>query len=121
MSDSGTPESEEALVSSHMAQEWDTWSQKECLNSPLDEELFPSTQRKVWIELFLKYNTPIPSSAAVERLFSTASDISRKNRSSLKSENFELFLFLKKTMPFLICSLTSDLSMLVAMNWLRLQ
>jgi len=41
MSGSGTPESDEALVSSHMEQEWDTWSGKECLNSPLDEELFP--------------------------------------------------------------------------------
>ena len=89
MSGSGTPESEEVLVSSHMEQEWDTWSRK-------DEELFPSTQRKVWIKLFLKYNTPIPSSAAVEKLYSTASDILRKKRSSLKSENFELFLFLKK-------------------------
>ena len=39
---------------------------------------------------------PIPSSAAVERLFSTALDILRQKRSSLKSENFELFLFLKK-------------------------
>ena len=99
MSGSGTPESEEGLVSSHMShmeQEWDTWSQKECLNSPLDEELFPSTHRKVWIKLFLKYNMPIPSSAAVERLFFTASDILRKKRSSIKSENFELFLFLKK-------------------------
>jgi len=120
MSVSGTPESEEALVSSHMEQEWDTWSRKECLNSPLDEELFPSTHRKVWIKLFLMYNTPIPSSAAVERLFSTASDIIRKKRSSLKSENFVLFLFLKK-MPFLICSVTADLSMFVSMNWLRLQ
>jgi len=55
MSGSGTPESEEALVSSHMEQEWGTWSRKECLNSPLDEELFPSTHRKVWIKLFLKY------------------------------------------------------------------
>jgi len=43
---------------------------------------------------FPKVYTSIPSSAAVERLFSTASDI--KKRSSLKSENFELFLFLKK-------------------------
>jgi len=40
--------------------------------SPLDKELFPSTRRKVWIKLFLKYNTPMPSSDAVERLFSTA-------------------------------------------------
>jgi len=96
MSGSGSPESEEALVSSHMEQELDTWSRKECLNSPLDEELFLSTHRKVWIKLLLKYNTPISSSAAEERLFSTASDILRKNRSSLKSENFDLFLFLKK-------------------------
>jgi len=55
MSGSGTPESEEALVSSHMEQEWDTMSRKECLNSPLDEELFPSTHRKLWIKLFRRY------------------------------------------------------------------
>ena len=124
MSGSGTPESEEGLVSSHMShmeQEWDTWSQKECLNSPLDEELFPSTHRKVWIKLFLKYNMPIPSSAAVEEAVLHCFRYIKKKRSSLKSENFELFLFLKKTMPFLLCSLAADLSMLVAMNWLRLQ
>jgi len=97
MSGSGTTECEEALVSSHMQQEWDTWSREKCLNSPLDKELFPSTHCKVWIKPFLKNNTPIPSSAAVKRLFSTASDILRKMSSSLKSENFELFLFLKKT------------------------
>jgi len=47
MSGSGTPESEEALVSSYMEQEWDTWSRKDCLNSPIDEELFPWTHCKV--------------------------------------------------------------------------
>jgi len=64
---------------------------------------------------------PIPSSAAVERLFSTASDILRKKRSSLKSENFEQFLFLKKTKTFFICGLTADISMFVSTNCLRLQ
>ena len=46
-------------------------------------------------QLFLKYNTVIPSSANVERLFSTASLILTKHRNRLSHALFEKLLLLK--------------------------
>ena len=62
---------------------------------PLDPELFPIEYRQSWLSVFLKYNTPLPSSAAVERIFSTAGDIIRPKRSCLSASNFEELVFLK--------------------------
>ena len=47
-------------------------------------------------DLFIKFNTPIPSSAAVERLFSTGKDILKPKRSRLTDKHFEMLLFLRK-------------------------
>jgi hypothetical protein len=47
------------------------------------------------ISLFVKYNTAIPSSAAVERFFSIGKDILRAKRSSLSDTNFDMLMFLK--------------------------
>ena len=47
-------------------------------------------------DLFIKFNTPIPSSAAVERLFSTRKDVLRPKRSRLTDKHFEMLLFLTK-------------------------
>ncbi|QQP36446.1 Uncharacterized protein FKW44_021555, partial [Caligus rogercresseyi] len=41
---------------------------------------FPKMDREKWISLFIKYNTALPSSAAVERMFSTAGDVLRSKR-----------------------------------------
>jgi hypothetical protein len=46
------------------------------------------------VSLFIKYNTAIPSSAAVERLFSVGKDILRAKRSSLSDANFNTLMFL---------------------------
>ncbi|KAG0726087.1 hypothetical protein GWK47_037316 [Chionoecetes opilio] len=63
--------------------------------------LFPYQHREVWVDLFIRYNTPLPSSAAVERLFSTAGDVLRAKRSSLEEVNFEELVFLKGNMDLL--------------------
>lgn len=46
-------------------------------------------------KMFIKYNTPIPSSAAVERIFSVGGDLFTKKRAKLGDENFENLILLK--------------------------
>ena len=46
--------------------------------------------------MYLLYNTPLPSFAALERLFSMNSAIHQAKRASLTSRNFQQFDFLKK-------------------------
>ena len=49
----------------------------------------------VLANLFVKYNTTIPSSAAVERFFSAGKDIMKPKRASLADKTFEMLMFLK--------------------------
>uniref|UniRef100_A0A672F8K3 HAT C-terminal dimerisation domain-containing protein n=1 Tax=Salarias fasciatus TaxID=181472 RepID=A0A672F8K3_SALFA len=51
--------------------------------------------KPVLINLFIKYNTAIPSSAALELLFSIGKDILRAKRATLSEANFERLMFLK--------------------------
>ena len=44
-------------------------------------------------ELFVKCNTAIPSSAAVERLFSLGKDVLKPKQSALSDEHFEMLVF----------------------------
>lgn len=74
----------------------DRW-QRTNIKILVNKNLFPMEHRDIWEDLFIKYNTPIPSSAAVERIFSTAVDI-RPKRSSLTANNFEELVFMKGNM-----------------------
>ena len=68
---------------------------------PLDEltslniHMFPMLNRNAWVKAFVQYNTAIPSSAAVECLFSIGSDIMGPKRTRLTSKNFQALVFLK--------------------------
>ena len=50
---------------------------------------------QVLVNLFIKYNTGIPSSAGVERMFSIGKLILRDNRSKLSDENFQRLMLMK--------------------------
>ncbi|KAG0719117.1 Thyroid peroxidase [Chionoecetes opilio] len=76
-----------------------SWTQLDVQdNVPLSPDMFPMEHRQIWVDLFIRYNTPVPSSAAVERLFSMGSDVMRPKRSSLTAKNFEKLVFLKGNM-----------------------
>ncbi|KAG0729543.1 hypothetical protein GWK47_030093 [Chionoecetes opilio] len=79
-----------------------SWTQLDVQdNVPLSPDMFPMEHRQIWVDLFIRYNTPVPSSAAIERLFSMGSDIMRPKRSSLTAKNLEKLMFLKGNMNLL--------------------
>ena len=60
-------------------------------------ESFPVFHRRARIEVFLKNNTGIPSSAAIERVFSVGSDVMKPKRVMLSSEDFERLVFIRES------------------------
>ena len=46
--------------------------------------------------MFIDSNTPILSSAAIERLFSVGKDVLKPKRSGLTDQNFKMLVFLKR-------------------------
>jgi len=65
------------------------------LKSPLNEINMLLSYPKV-MKFFLEYNTPMPSSAPVERLFSTGSNVMTVKRYRLGDELFEKLVLLKQ-------------------------
>ena len=65
------------------------------LESPTTRHVSPEAIPKPLRKMFIKLNTPIPSSAAVERLFSLGKDVLRPKRSDMSDDHFEMAVFLK--------------------------
>ena len=62
---------------------------------------FLPTRKMRGCKKFKRFNTAIPSSATVERLFAIGSDILRSQRSSMTKENFEKFVLLHENVKCL--------------------
>lgn len=60
------------------------------------QDLFLLHSYPVVLKVFLEYNTPIPSSAQVERLFSTGSNVMTVKRHKLSDSLFEKLVLLKQ-------------------------
>ena len=69
---------------------------KEPTISPREKPSPINFKNSIIKDLFIKYNTPLPSSAAVERLFSIGKDVLKPKRSGLTDEHFEMLVFLKR-------------------------
>ena len=69
-----------------------TFLQAEPNKGPLIVDAFP---HKSFRDLFLRFNTQIPSSAAVERMFSMGKDVLKPKRSKMSDQHFEKLVFLR--------------------------
>ncbi|KAG0729750.1 hypothetical protein GWK47_029716 [Chionoecetes opilio] len=88
--------------------ELESWCSEKQRNKLLRQAVFPAISYAAWLVVFVKYNTIIPSSAAVERLFSQGSDIMKANRASLTSDNFDRLVFMKGNMDLLNMELSPE-------------
>ncbi|KAG0722662.1 hypothetical protein GWK47_044080 [Chionoecetes opilio] len=53
-------------LSNKMGKDLDSWCSEKQRNKLLEQAMFPALSRFAWVDVFVKYNTAIPSSAAVE-------------------------------------------------------
>ena len=70
-------------------------------NDKITKDCFSAFKKNAWLQKFKRFNTAIPSSAAVERLFAIGSDILRSKQSSMTKENFEKFVLLQENEKYL--------------------
>ncbi len=64
---------------------------------------------KILDKLFIRYNTAVPSSAAVERFFSQGKDILKAKGGSLSDETLEMLMYMGCAPDYIIQSVTAIL------------
>ena len=65
------------------------------IKSPKRQICSSNFQNDALKNLFIRYNTALPSSATIERVFSVGKDILKPKRAGLSDDHFEMLIFLK--------------------------
>ena len=87
---------------------YEAWNEVQVnYTTSLSADQFPFLQRNAWLELFIKYNSPLPATAAVQKVFSFGSEVLSSRKSFLTADNFENLVFIK-----------GNLHLLKGKNWL---
>ena len=71
------------------------WRENDASAQVPTPDYFPVEYRSAWLKAFITYNTVLPSSASMERMFSMGSDILTQNRARLNSDSMEKLVFLR--------------------------
>ncbi|KAG0721731.1 hypothetical protein GWK47_045847 [Chionoecetes opilio] len=79
-------------LSNKMGKELESWCSEKQRNKLLQQAMYPAFYCATWVDMFVKYNKAIHSSADVERLFSQGSNIMKAQRTSRTSDNFDIAL-----------------------------
>ncbi|KAG0715782.1 hypothetical protein GWK47_011166 [Chionoecetes opilio] len=90
-----TESTNSTCLSNNMGKELESWCSEKQRNQLLKQAMSLALSGAAWVYVFVKYNTAIPSSATVDRLFSQGSDTMKAKRASLTSDNFERLVFMK--------------------------
>ena len=93
-SNSNTVVKQSEVLPAVVAKSLDEWVER--TREKMTPTCFPCLHREAWIHVFKKYNTTVPRSTAVERVFSVGSDILRPKRASLTAEYFKCFVLLRE-------------------------
>ncbi|KAG0716344.1 hypothetical protein GWK47_009958 [Chionoecetes opilio] len=88
-------------LSNRMGKELESWCSEKQRNKLLEQAMFPALSLAAWVDVFVKYNTAIPSSATVERLLPGVGHHEGKESEYMTSDNFERFVFTKGNMDLL--------------------
>ncbi|KAG0711198.1 hypothetical protein GWK47_021133 [Chionoecetes opilio] len=95
-------------LSNKMGKELESWCSEKQRSKVLEQVMFPALSRANWIDVCVKYSTAIPTSAALESLFSQGADIMKAKRASLTSDNFERLIFMKGNMDLIKMELSPE-------------
>ncbi|KAG0728623.1 hypothetical protein GWK47_003684 [Chionoecetes opilio] len=80
--------------------ELESWCSEKQRNKMLAQAMFPALSHAAWVDVFVKYNTAIPSSAAVKTVIPGVRHHEGQESES-DSKNFERLVFMKGNMDLL--------------------
>ncbi|KAG0712925.1 hypothetical protein GWK47_017346 [Chionoecetes opilio] len=95
-------------LSNNMGKELESWCSEKQRNKLLEQAMFPTLSHAAWVDEFVKYNTAIPSSAAVKSVIPWVGHHEGQESEYMTSDNFERLVFMKGNMDLLKMELSPE-------------